>query len=67
MDEREFMYNFMTAMRREQTPMVEKHYGFGLPKHWRIIDTVTGLTVIASEQKEQAVFIADRKAEITGH
>jgi hypothetical protein len=69
MNEREFMYRMMAMMRatEEEEKKPVKHYGFGLPKLYQIVDTATGNAVTANEHKEAAVQYAEQTSEQVGH
>lgn len=67
-EQREFLefLNFLRAERRREL-QPQKHYGFGLPKHYRVVDAVTGTTVTAVEHKDVAEQVAANNAELIGH
>lgn len=52
---------------REYKPEPPKHYGFGLPKHYRVVDATTGTTVTAVEHRDVAETLACDNSEVTGH
>lgn len=61
----EYMMAMLESEKDNQRPA--KHYGFGLPKHYRVVDVETGSTVTAVEHKDVAQTLAAQNAEITGH
>lgn len=39
----------------------QKHYGFGMPKHWSVIDANSGSMLAFVEHKDMAVAFAEQK------
>lgn len=68
MNEREMFHRFMTAMMRdEKVERKPKHYGFGLPSSYRVIDVETGTIVSSFGHSEVAIETATEKSAETGH
>jgi len=66
MDPREYMY-LMEMMRREHEQEEKrpvKHYGFGLPSLYQIVDLTTGTAVAANEHRDAAVQYAEQTSEV---
>lgn len=67
MDERDYMRAMDWMQYKYESEHPRKHYGFGLPKHYRVVDAVTGRTVTAVEHKDVAEQVAADNAEVVGH
>lgn len=71
MNENEFMYRLMAGMRRmeeeESKPRKEKHYGFGLPKTYRIVDATTGTFVTVADYETAQRLVTETSESIPEH
>lgn len=65
-DRQEFLEYLMSQYYRDERPVKEKHYGFGLPKHYRVVDSSTGNTVTAFEHRDVAAEVACQNTEQLG-